>query len=1175
MILDLLSESWKGSDFESVLEAFVGGRAVSVSGLKGSARSLYLTLLKRHLKLPLAVITSTTKQAEEFQSDLLYFEKCFFPEQESRVLYFPAHDLEPYQGVGPHPEISMLRMRALWRLSQVKEPVLIVPLEAALQLIPPREHFARAYQKLEWTDSRGPTEIATVLRGLGLREKDLVTSPGEFSLRGGILDFHSPAEPLPIRLEFFGNNVESMRTFDPATQRSVKEIESATLLAMKEFIPSQSEIDSWGEFSRTRWASSFYHEELADKTEQLLEFGSFEGYEQFATAFFNRRVTILEYLPEGCCLVMDEPAALAEAAGRQHAEYQKRYEQVHEVYRIALEPDEMFNSWETLISDSQKQLSLSLCDLVPEPSAEQFLVEYPFQSGRQFHGQVQEIVQDALRLQETGITTFFVLPTVGKAERLAEILKEYEAPVSFFHSAFEDIETASVRGRMNVVIGQLSRGFKNPESQVAVLTEDDLFGETRPAAQRTPRRAAGAFVSDLRDLKIEDYVVHIDHGIGQFLGLQTMFVDGKEKEFLILSYSDEDKLYVPVERLDLVQKYMGASDAAPRLDRLGSNVWQKTKSKAKASVKEMAEKLLQLYAYRQTVKGHEYPADDPLQHEFEDAFEYQETVHQMAAIEDVKSDMESEKPMDRLICGDVGYGKTEVAMRAAFKAVNNGKQVAILAPTTILVFQHFHTFRKRFEMFPVRIEMVSRFRSRAEIKKALQDTADGKVDILIGTHRLLSKDVQFLDLGLLIIDEEQRFGVTHKEKLKEMKKNVDALALTATPIPRTLQMALMGFRPLSVIETPPKDRLAIQTNILKYSEDAIAAAIHAELKRGGQVYFVHNRVETIYSIASTIKRLLPETRVTVAHGQMDEKDLETVMMKFIDHEFDVLVSTTIIENGIDIPLVNTLIVNRADRFGLSQLYQLRGRVGRSHRRAYAYFLIPSEQELTPIARKRLAALREFTDLGSGFRLAALDLEIRGAGNLLGGEQHGHIAALGFELYCRMLEQTVKEMQGQEAPPDFSTNLNLNLDLRIPDNYIPNINQRLSLYKRIATVNTDQQLASVRDEMTDRFGPIPETVENLLEYGRIKMKAEHLKIRSVDRADGSLFLQLGPEGHVNVDNVLKFLQKNSGSRLSPAGVLSYPADKLHVPANLFSTLNKVLDELQTNITTESLKRGDGK
>ncbi len=582
----------------------------------------------------------------------------------------------------------------------------------------------------------------------------------------------------------------------------------------------------------------------------------------------------------------------------------------------------------------------------------------------------------------------------------------------------------------------------------------------------------------------------------------------------------------------------------------------------------MAEKLLQLYAYRKAAKGYSFRPDDVMQREFEDAFEFQETAHQQAAIEDLKADMESDKPADRLICGDVGYGKTEVAMRAAFKAVNDGKQVAVLAPTTILAFQHYHTFRKRFEMFPITIEMVSRFRSRAENKKILEQTQEGKIDILIGTHRLLSKDVHFQDLGLMIIDEEQRFGVAHKEKLKELKKNIDAVSLTATPIPRTLQMALMGFRPLSVIETPPKDRLAIQTNIVKYSEDTIGAAIRAELKRGGQVYFVHNRVETIHSTAAMVKRLIPEARVAVAHGQMDESDLEKVMLQFIDHEYDVLVSTTIIENGIDIPLVNTLIVNRADRFGLSQLYQLRGRVGRSHRRAYAYFLIPSEKELTPIARKRLTALREFTDLGSGFRLAALDLEIRGAGNLLGSEQHGHIAALGFELYCRMLEQTVKELQGEEVSEEFATNINLNLDIRIPEDYIPNMNQRLNLYKRIATAGSEDQIGRIRDEMTDRFGPIPYGVENLLEYGLVRLKAENLKIRSVDRSDGTLFFQLSRDGKVSGESILAFIQNHKGAAISPAGVLSYPGEKLHIPEVLFKTLSPLLDEL--SLTTKELR-----
>lgn len=1157
MILDLLTNGFRTSDFDSAMEAFIGQKRVNVTGLKGSSRALFLTLLKRHLKCPLAVITSSTRHAEELQADLLYFEKCFSPDGDSRVALFPGYDLDPYPGVGPHPEIGMMRMRTLWKLSHPSDPLVIAPLEAALQWLPPRTHLERCYSQLDFTDPRGPIEIASQLRSYGYREKDLVASAGEFSLRGGILDLYSPAEPFPIRLEFFGNNIESMRTFDPGTQRSIQEIESVKLLAMKEMIPTQTEIESWGNFSRKRWTSEFYHEELIEKTEQLLELGYFEGYELFAKAFFDRTATILDYLPSGCCVVLDDPGALGQAAERHLEEYRKRYEQVREVYRVALEPEEMFQDWSDFVASSAGYFSLHLCDFVSEPGPDEVSFDYPLQTARQYHGQIQEIVQDTLRQQEAGFRSLFVIPTLGKAERLADVFREYDAPVAFFHDAFEAVEGES---SMIVLIGQLTHGFKDPLSRIALLTEDDLFGETRPAVQERSRRAAGSFLSDLRDLKLHDFVVHIDHGIGQFLGLQTMVVDGKEKEFLLLGYSEEDKLYVPVERLDLVQKYTGASDESPKLDRLGSNVWQKTKARAKASVKEMAEKLLQLYAYRQTVKGHAFEPDDALQREFEDAFEYQETVHQITAIEDVKTDMESDKPMDRLICGDVGYGKTEVAMRAAFKAVNQGKQVAVLAPTTILVFQHNQTFRKRFEMFPVRIEMVSRFKNRAEIKKILEDTGEGKVDILIGTHRLLSRDVHFQDLGLLVVDEEQRFGVTHKEKLKEMKKNVDALALTATPIPRTLQMALMGFRPLSVIETPPKDRLAIQTNIMKYSEDTIAAAIHAELKRGGQVYFVHNRVETIYSTAAMIKRLIPESRIAVAHGQMDEKELEDVMMKFINGQFDVLVSTTIIENGIDIPLVNTLIVNRADRFGLSQLYQLRGRVGRSHRRAYAYFLIPSEQELTPVARKRLAALREFTDLGSGFRLAALDLEIRGAGNLLGSEQHGHIAALGFELYCRMLEQTVKEMQGQEAQPDFSANLNLNVDLRIPDNYISNMNQRLNLYKRIATATSDQHLNSIRDEMTDRFGSIPDTVNNLLEYGRVKMKAERLKIRSIDRADGSLFLHLNPEGGIQVDTVLQFLKKNKDSRLSPSGVLTYPAEKLHVPENLFRTLNLVLDAL---------------
>lgn len=1174
MIFELLARTFPEQDLEAVFETFASGKNVRVTGLRAAARAFYLTLLSPRLRMPMVCLTPTVKQAEDLYADLLFLEQCFHPERgtaRTRVVTFPAPDTEPYQGVSPHPQISVQRMQALWHLTQSSIDFLVVPVQAAARVLPPPENLERSFDVLSLENEEGPIAIASKLRKYGYREKDLVTSRGEFSLRGGILDFYSPAEEFPVRAEFFGNRIESLRAFDTTTQRSIEGANSASLLALREMLLTQPEIDRWAEFSRTRWSGIHYHEELADRTEQLLEFGHFEGCEEFTPAFFEPRSSLFDYIRGDCCVVLEEPQALEEQLEDLLGQYRRRFDQVHEQGRMALEPEEIFHRWEDVTTGVERRYRLSLCELISEKSETERDFEYASQPARQYNGQVQEIVQDALRMRQTGFTTYYVLPTPGKAERLAEILKEYDAPVLFFqHPATEEVAAGELAGKILISLGSLSHGFRNPETQIALFTEDDLFGESRPVAQTAQRKPAGRFLSDLRDLKIEDYVVHVDHGIGQFMGLTSMEMAEQEKEFLLLRFAEDDKLYVPVERLDLVQKYMGASDASPRLDKLGTMAWQKAKSRAKASMKDMAEKLLQLYAYRKAAKGFSFNPDDAFQREFEEAFEFQETTHQLAAIDDVKADMESDKPMDRLICGDVGYGKTEVAMRAAFKAVTSGKQVAVLAPTTILAFQHSHTFKKRFEMFPVSVGMVSRFKSRAEIKQTLQDAREGKLDILIGTHRLLSKDVQFHDLGLLIVDEEQRFGVTHKEKIKEMKKNVDALTLTATPIPRTLQMALMGFRPMSVIETPPKDRLAIQTNIVKYDEDTIGAAIRAELKRGGQVYLVHNRVETIHSIAAMVQRLVPEARTVIAHGQLEERELERVMMQFINHEYDVLVSTTIIENGIDIPLVNTLVVNRADRFGLSQLYQLRGRVGRSHRRAYAYFLIPSERELTPIARRRLAALREFTDLGSGFRLAALDLEIRGAGNLLGGEQHGHIAALGFELYIRMLEQTVRELQGEEEALDFSTNVNLNIEIRIPEDYIPNMNQRLNLYKRIATAQSEDHLQLIRDEMGDRFGSVPDSVENLLQYGLIKLRAEKLKIRSIDRSDGTLYFQLSQNSPIDPDTILAFVRKHRGASFSPASVLSFPGDRLHLPEFLFPALQQRLRELTLPATSEEFK-----
>jgi transcription-repair coupling factor (superfamily II helicase) len=682
----------------------------------------------------------------------------------------------------------------------------------------------------------------------------------------------------------------------------------------------------------------------------------------------------------------------------------------------------------------------------------------------------------------------------------------------------------------------LAEGVSFGDAKLSIYGNADLF-ETVPQQQRPRTRAkTGGFFSDFSDLKPGDFVVHVDHGIGQFEGLRQVSVEGATGEFMLLKFAGDAKLYVPLARLDLVQKYQSLGGVEPTLDRLGTTVWEARKSRVRKSVSDMADQLLKLYAERKTVTGHAFPPDSNFQREFEDAFEFEETVDQDRAIADVKKDMESTLPMDRLLCGDVGYGKTEVAMRAAFKAVDNGKQVAILAPTTVLAFQHYETFRRRYAAFPVRIGMISRFRTEKEQKKVLEELEAGKIDILIGTHRLLSHDIKFQDLGLLVVDEEQRFGVGHKERLKEIRKDVHVLTMSATPIPRTLHMSLVGLRDMSVIETAPKNRLAIQTTVAPFSETLVQRVVEEEMARDGQVFFVHNRVESIASLASLINRLVPKARVVVGHGQMRETELEKVMLKFIRDEADVLVSTTIIENGLDIPRANTIIINRADRMGLSELYQLRGRVGRSNQRAYAYLLVPQGVTLSSIARQRLAALKEFSDLGAGFRIAALDLELRGAGNLLGREQHGHIEAVGFDMYCQMMERAVAERKGEAVAPERRATLNLGQGIRIPPEYIESENLRLRIYKRIAGVATEAEREEVRKELVDRFGPAPPAVENLLDYAVLKALAEKLLVASVDRRGDQLAIKFYDDTPLGPERLVKLMRKRKDMRLDPTGVL---------------------------------------
>ncbi|MBA2493544.1 MAG: transcription-repair coupling factor, partial [Acidobacteria bacterium] len=680
--------------------------------------------------------------------------------------------------------------------------------------------------------------------------------------------------------------------------------------------------------------------------------------------------------------------------------------------------------------------------------------------------------------------------------------------------------------------------------------------QTKTKDQR-PKTKTAAFVSDFRDLKAGDFVVHVDHGIGRFEGLQTLETGGIFREFMLLMYAENAKLFVPVERLDLVSRYSSGEGITPTLDRLGSISWQKTKAKAKRAMRNMADELLRLYAERKLVPGFAFSADTPWQKEFEDAFPYQLTTDQAAAIEDSKMDMQTAVPMDRLVIGDVGYGKTEVAMRAAFKAVMDGKQVAILTPTTILAYQHSETFKQRFAAFPVSIELLSRFRSPKEQKEVVAKSEKGEVDILIGTHRILSNDVKLPKIGLVVVDEEQRFGVAHKEKLKQLKKKVDVLTLSATPIPRTLNMSLLGMRDMSVIETPPRDRLAINTQVVQFSEGVIKSAIELELARNGQIFFIHNRVETIEAIAAHIQKIVPNARIAIGHGQMNEKVMENIMLDFVDYKYDVLVATTIIENGIDIPRANTIIINRADNYGLSQLYQLRGRVGRSNRRAYAYLLIPSELELTPIARRRLSAIREFSDLGAGFRIAALDLELRGAGNILGGQQSGQLDALGFDLYTKMLERTIQELKGESIEDETSVSINLGVDVSIPNDYINETSQRLRTYKRISSADSEETLRRIYAEIQDRYGKMPESVENLFEYARLRKSAELMHVVSVDKTKDGFAVKLGENAKVAPEKLMDFLAANEGSLFSPSGILKVILER----KNPIEAVRKVLEEIR--------------
>ncbi|MGB9071165.1 MAG: transcription-repair coupling factor [Terriglobales bacterium] len=1134
---------------------------IRVTGLSPAAKALIAVLLRRAVERPLVLVVADNRSAEELLPVLRAFCELTGAADPDSVVSLPARDVLPFQNLSPHPEIQEERATALWKIATGGASVVIAPVTATTILLRSPDYYAGLARILRRGENFDLELLLQHLNAVGYTSTDVVEMPGQYAARGGILDVYSPEADRPTRVEFFGDEVESIRKFDPGTQRSSNPVDEALLLPLTETPVTEELLGSINvRLSGGRIAGS---PEIVEQAVRESGAGVFPGWEFYAPVAGADR-TVFDLLPEAR-VILDEPETLALELDRNWT----RVAEAHERSGVGnlVRPTDLYltpESWR------EKTAALRGADFEYLAIARDQLPEVAFlsQPATRFHGAVPLLIEEVQKLVGGGTQVILAAPNTGEVERLAGIFTEYNAAYRLGSrtrggESYAD-ETSYFAGEVlttTLLKAYLPDGFVLPEAHLAVFGSRDLFDESDLVAARPQRvkSKVSAFLSDFRDLQAGDYVVHVEHGIGQYQGLKEINQGDGAAEFMLLEYAEAARLYVPLTRLDLVQKYRSAEGAKPVLNHLGTSAWAKTKARVRKAMKDMTDELLKLYAQRQAAQGHTFPADTEWMKEFEDAFEYSETEDQAQAIMDVKSDMQSPLPMDRLLCGDVGYGKTEIAMRAAFKAISDNKQVAVLAPTTVLAFQHFETFKQRFAPFPVTVEMVSRFRTPKQVKEILQKVEAGKADILIGTHRLLSKDVKFADLGLLVVDEEQRFGVRHKERIKQMRTQVDVLTMSATPIPRTLHMSLVGLRDMSVIETPPKDRMAIQTVVANWDLKLIQSAIEQELERGGQVYFVHNRIETIWEIAAKIQELFPSARIAVGHGQMGEGQLEKVMLKFMHHEADILVSTTIIENGLDIPLCNTIIINRAERFGLSELYQLRGRVGRSNRRAYAYLLLPSEIELTPIARRRLAALKEFSDLGAGFKIAALDLELRGAGNLLGGEQSGHIEAVGFELYTQMLERAVREVKGEAAAEGTEIQLNLGLNIRIPSGYIKEENQRLRVYKRVAGVESESQLHDVRSELADRYGEAPREVRNLLEYASLKLQAMRVGATAIERKRELLNIKFRQNASIDPGKLARFVASQRGSQFTPDGTLKFSI-RPNSAEGILQTLHDLLEEL---------------
>jgi transcription-repair coupling factor (superfamily II helicase) len=1088
---------------------------IECTGMSGSEKAYLVAQIYSQLSLPVLLILPSVKEAELFLEDLNFFLDI----PEASALYFPPYDILSFQYLSARNETAANRIRTLYRLTDATSPpFLVTTVDALLRKVIPKQEMTNYTELLMVGEDIDRDLLVKKLTSGGYNRSVIVEEPGEFCIRGGILDVFCPLYQTPLRVEFFGDTVDTLRFFSSETQRTSHSAEEAILIPASETIFKPETRDETVRRIREQAAElDVPARSLRDNIECIKHQEVFPGMEGWIPLMYRKLDTLFDYVPSNTLFLVSEPGNLQKVAEGLEKQLAETYETDRREQRFCIPPNMLYTKWENVRQILQEkkpvtlkmlrtsagganggQLPLQIHFSVKDNSS----VRDDLKHRREKENLLLPLAEWIWGNSQSGRAPLLVCGTRVQADRLISLLTPYRIQPLLINK-FSDFR--SKKETVYICLGHISSGFVWPDECLAVFTEDEIFGAKRRRT-RAPRRQVRTDLLSFDELKKQDLVVHMDHGIGQYQGLEKLTVNGATNDFLLIKYRGDDKLYLPIDRMNMIQKYIGVDGIEPTLDKMGGKSWERVKHRIKRSVEKIAGKLLKLYASRKVKRGVSFGKPDAYFKDFEAAFPYEETIDQIKAIEDVLVDMGNAMPMDRLVCGDVGYGKTEVALRASFVSIFNGKQTAMLVPTTVLAEQHYNTFVDRFENYPVNIDCLSRFRSTSEQREIVSNLKTGKTDIVIGTHRLLQKDVVFKDLGLLIIDEEQRFGVKHKEKLKQLRSTVDVLALTATPIPRTLHMSLMGIRDISVISTPPEHRHPILTYVTEFDDEVIVTAIQKELDRNGQIFFVHNNIYNIEAMANYLQQLVPEVRIDIAHGRMSETALEDVMLRFLHREIDMLVCTTIIESGLDIPSANTIFVNRADRFGLAQMYQLRGRVGRADEQAYAYLFIPRNHSLGKDAQKRLRVLLEHSDLGSGFQIAMSDLNIRGGGTVLGASQSGHIAAVGYDMFLQLMEDAITTLKGEPISEPLEPEINISLSAFIPESYIPDIDQRLFFYRRLARVTEPKEVAAFKEELLDRFGPLPTEVQNLLIKIILKTLSKHAGVKKLELAGRQLTMQ---------------------------------------------------------------------